>query len=141
MTPKGYFEYGYNFTISCGDASNVVTLKMGNNVMNRNYKVFLENMTTYASGICYRINPLRTKEIKEVNAYGTTEISLNFHENIPDDDLPPISLFFTSAKNSYGIIFNEWKDGNVPWIILDKVSSERYVQYFLMNILYLGSMV
>ena len=110
-----YFKiYGTNFNITY----NQEILNLGENILNNNITILLEKMTTYASGTCYKI----ITSIKEINIYDTTEIGLVFHENIPVDDLPPISLFITSLKNSHGIIFNEWRDGYAPWIILEKVS-------------------
>ena len=109
-----YFKlYGYNFSLTY----NQEILNLGENILNNYVTILLEKMTTYASGTCYKI----ITSVKEMNIYGTTEIGLVFHENIPVDDLPPISLFITSLKNSHGILFNEWRDGNAPWIILDKV--------------------
>ena len=55
----------------------------------------------------------------------TIAITLYFNESISFDDLPDLDFYLTSEKNSNGIIFSEWIDGNEEKLSFEKVSSTQ----------------
>ena len=55
----------------------------------------------------------------------TIAITLYFNESISFDDLPDLDFYITSEKNSNGIIFSEWIDGNEEKLSFEKVSSTQ----------------
>ena len=90
-------------------------LDIGDNPINQNSAgieiKILKEMFTYSSGICYKINISTSNEfiIK-----GTFQFyRLEFQNSILEQNLPSkAQIYLTSESNSYGIIFNEWLEGN-----------------------------
>ena len=111
--------YESDLIIYYGDAK----LKWGENQIddgdNSTGTVYLEDVYTYVSGTCYRI----FIEINYTIESGVmSEIEIEFNETIAYDNLPEVLGFYlTSEKNSHGIIFNEWKDGEELSLKINKV--------------------
>ena len=80
-----------------------------------------EQIYTYSSGKCYKIWINYDISKKDI-ARSLITITLSFNESISFDDLPDLDFYITSEKNSNGIIFNEWIDGNEYKLSFEKVS-------------------
>ena len=73
---------------------------------------------SYFSGTCYKITST-LKYLKDpMKPYS---IYLDFNENILYEMLPSIDIYLTSEKNSHGIIYNEWIDGEELAFKFEKV--------------------
>ena len=73
--------------------------------------IYLQKMVTRYLGDCYKISSILSDH--QLIKYGT-RIFLHFNKSIVDEDLPPfIKLFFTSEKNSHGIIESQWRNGKI----------------------------
>ena len=73
--------------------------------------VYLQKIITRYLGDCYKISSILSDH--KLVKYGT-RILLHFKKTIVEEDLPPfIKLFFTSEKNSYGIIESQWRNGKI----------------------------
>ena len=133
ICPKGpsNFTYSYksDFTISLGE----IQLKLGNQSNEDNFDIFdseyeyyddtltyqLQRVYSYEGGYyCYKVNQTGYDTIRNlpVHLYVSFEEFLTFHE------LPDIDVYLTSYKNSDGVIFLEWMDGNELKFSLKKVS-------------------
>ena len=117
--PDSNYMYEFDFTINYDDTK----LKLGGNQIdnggNSTETVYLEEVYTYLSGICYKISI----EINYTMESGfMSVIYIEFNETIAYDNLPEVLQFYlTSDKNSHGIVFNEWKDGEELAITINKV--------------------
>ena len=107
-----YYEYGsyfkikyerYNESIEYFDH---VFLKEGENSTIMDEIVYLEKITTLDMGNCFKIT------VFSINKYikGFIPIKLYFNE---EEDFHTLDIFFTSAKNSYGVVGNWWLNGKV----------------------------
>ena len=116
---SNYYRYEFDFTIYYGDAK----LKLGENQIdymnNSTETVYLEDVYTFVSETCYKI----FIEIDFTIESGILKnIHVVFNDNITFENLPEVLEFYlTSEKNSHGIIFNEWKDGEELAIKINKV--------------------
>ena len=117
--PDSNYIYEFDFTIYYDGTK----LKLGGNQINNGDNstetVYLEEVYTYLSGTCYRI----FIEINYTIESGfVSQIYIEFNEIILYDNLPEVLQFYlTSDKNSHGIVFNEWKDGEELAIKINKV--------------------
>ena len=48
-------------------------------------------------------------------------IEVSFNEQFDMEDLPNIDIFITSEENSYGVLFADWRDGDVLHFDFDRV--------------------
>ena len=48
-------------------------------------------------------------------------IEVSFNEQFDMEDLPNIDIFITSEENSYGVLFADWRDGDVLEFDFDRV--------------------
>ena len=72
--------------------------------------IFLEKLTTVHMGNCFKIKAFFINEyIKNSNRY----INLYFNESSTQVDFHSLEVFFTSEKNSYGVVRNYWRNGKV----------------------------
>ena len=119
------YEYSTDFTINFYyeniDKSFILGfLNMTENKFNDTSKadimVKLEKIYTIFSGLCYKITPVSNVSLIEFY----TDISLYFNKSIPYKDVPSLIVYFTSQNNSYGIIANQWTDGEVRKMIFEK---------------------
>ena len=117
--PDSNYMYEFDFTINYDDTK----LKLGENQINdgdnSTETIYLEDVYTFVSGTCYRIfikiNYVIESGIKSC-------IYIEFDNITTFEDLPEVLEFYlTSEKNSHGIIFNEWKDGEELAIKINKV--------------------
>ena len=117
--PDSNYMYEFDFTINYDDTK----LKLGGNQIdnggNTTETVYLEEVYTYVSGTCYRI----LIEMNYTTGNGiVSKIYIEFNETFSYDNLPEVLQFYlTSDKNSHGIVFNEWKDGEELAITINKV--------------------
>ena len=117
--PYSNYRYESDLIIYYGDAK----LKWGENQIddgdNSTGTVYLEDVYTYVSGTCYLIYI----EINNIIETGfLANIYLEFNDKISFENLPEVlEFYFTSEKNSHGIICNEWIDGEELAIKIDKV--------------------
>ena len=120
------YSYDFDFTIYYDDTK----LKLGENQIdngdNSTETVYLEDVYTFVSGTCYRIY-IKINYIIESGIL--LHIHIVFNDNITFENLPEVlEFYFTSEKNSHGIIFNEWKDGEEFAIKINKVKSKNLAQ-------------
>ena len=55
-------------------------------------------------------------------------IAIDFNPSMLDEDIPhDVDVFFTSEKNSYGVISLKWTDGNELGFVLEP--REKYYYY------------
>ena len=108
---REFFRYGTDFNITfvvkSEDYKNIdnFTLSIGENDLKMSStKVYLQEMYTYFSGVCYSIRAMRKPDKKYIR--------LHIWNNAARP-LPSISVHFTSKENSYGITYGSFKDGNV----------------------------
>ena len=89
--PMMKYEFGRDFTIKYDYQD----------VMDSGAK--FDKISTDHSEMCYKINV----QIVQFQA----SIEINFRESIHIENLPLTNFYVTSEQNSYGIVFNEWIDG------------------------------
>ena len=130
------FTYSYesDFTISLGG----MQLKLGNESNEDNFDIFdieyeyydddltyqLQRVYSYEGGYyCYKVNQTGYGTIRNlpVHLYVSFGEFLTFHE------LPDIDVYLTSFKNSDGVIFLEWMDGNELKFSLKKVGQKLFL--------------
>ena len=133
-----HFKYGIDFNITYND----VIIKMGKtekvNPDNTKEVISLELISTFVSGLCYRIET----KINFVMEYGLRTFILNFDEYISDAELSDLEIYITSYKNSDGILINEWMDGDELAIKIEKVSIKivsSIFHFILKNLFDLGN--
>ena len=127
------FEYGPDFIISLGDFK----LQLGDDeyeVYDSEYDYYedetsqslvysLQKIHSYITGYpCYRVMQTGYDLIRSGPAY----LYVNFFGSNTKGNLPDIEVYFTSVKNSDGIIFSEWMDGNELKFTFLKVSTKWY---------------
>ena len=110
------YEYGSVFKIEYKilrrDFSNKsILLNEEENVTLFDEIIYLEKITTKDYGNCFKLTSVLTNNymLKQ-----ETYIIVYFNDSIPEEDLPTSSdIFITSEKNSYGVVFSDWKNGKV----------------------------
>ena len=121
--------YGQNFTIlKYPDQSSVqtlnddqVTLSIGENEKHStNLRVIL---TTY-NGYCYKIISTEKANARSYHYFG-----IKFFEDIPEQKLPIVMVYFTTEANSYGILRSYWVDGEAS--ILRLGTNHKLVEFGL----------
>ena len=124
---REFFRYGTDFNITfvvkSEDYKNIdnFTLSIGENDLKMSStKVYLQEMYTYFSGVCYSIRAMRKTDKKYIR--------LHIWNNAKP--LPSISVHFTSKENSYGITYGSFKDGNVESFDLSN-GKYKYVELIL----------
>ena len=124
--PGSNYSYDLDFTIhyqiSTSYSEPDVKLKLGENEIkkedNSTETVYLDNVSTFFSGTCYKIY-IKLNYIIEIEI---SKIHIEFKDIITYDNLPDVLEFYlTSEKNFHGIFFNEWKDGEELAIKIPKV--------------------
>ena len=84
----------------------------------KDYIVDFEKIETAYYGTCYKIIPSINRTIANGE---NTRFALKFPKKfIKYEDIPPLKIFFTSEKNSLGIIRNAWKDGEIFDVTVEK---------------------
>ena len=124
--PDSNYSYDLDFTIhyqiSTSYSEPDVKLKLGENEIkkedNSTETVYLDNVSTFFSGTCYKIY-IKLNYIIEIEI---SKIHIEFKDIITYDNLPDVLEFYlTSEKNFHGIFFNEWKDGEELSLKINKV--------------------
>ena len=140
MARLTFYEYGIDFNISYTSVSDTI-LKLGENNLSLYEddileKVYLEKLQisqdiwshdsdgnfdlglsdrTTVDGYCYKVTSKFLEDLQEyILGVGTDfeiVIGVHFNQSIAREDLPSVNIHFTSEKNAYGVIFNEWMDG------------------------------
>ena len=112
-----HFKHGIDFNITYNDLILNIGITEKANQDNTKEVINLELISTFVSGLCYRIET----KIDFVLEYGYRTFKLNFIENISDTELPDLEFYITSYKNSDGILINEWMEGDELAIKIEKV--------------------
>ena len=125
-----HFKYGIDFNITYNDD---VIINIGKtekvNPDNTKEVINLELISTFLSGLCYRIET----KIHFVMENGIRTFKLNFNEYISDAELPDLEFYITSYKNSDGILINEWMEGDELAIKIEKVSTNFVPIHFYLK--------
>ena len=116
---KTSYEYGLDFQIEylliAGDNATSKFLVEGNNTLLEEI-VRLDKIIAYFMGICYKVSYF----FKNPYNHQFSLFSFHFNQSFPWRDTPTLNAYFTSEINAYGIAFNEWKNGRVAKIEVDK---------------------
>ena len=73
--------------------------------------LWLQKVTTQFQGFCYNLTSVLTNKYM-MKQY--TEILIYFNKSASEENLPTsLKIFITSEKNSYGVVFSNWKNGKV----------------------------
>ena len=116
------YEYGSDFKIyyerstsARNLAYNNDFLKEGENTTTMEEIVYLEKIITKGMGNCFKITAFSVNMNSAI-----TYIILYFNKSSILDDFHTLDIFFTSEKNSYGVVHNWWRNGKVMKIQVDK---------------------
>ena len=95
-----------------------IDLKEGKNSPLADETVYVEKMITSDNGLCYKLTSVLNN--KYMMKY-STQIHLYFSDSIAEKNMPTsLEIFVTSEKNSYGIVFDKWRNGKVFKTSVDK---------------------
>ena len=126
-TQSKTFEYGVDVNISIGMHDYEKLIKEGEYEYSwKENGNFVENITLenfqllIVGGFCYKITKHITYDIVHMDD-GYNSITLNFNKYILFDELPDLDIFFTSEKNSPGVLKYEWMDGDEFHLKIPKV--------------------
>ena len=83
-------------------------MDIGKNELENSEVVMLDKIVTGFSGICTKISAIHKVDPKIL-----TQLEVEFKKKFTQSkkDLPTLQVYITSEANSYGILFNEWLDG------------------------------
>ena len=103
-------------------------MDIGKNELENSEVVVLDKIVTGFSGICTKISA-----VHEVDPKILTQIEIEFDKKFTQSkkDLPTLQVYITSEENSYGILFNEWLDGEeflltFKWVQYDDYNGLKY---------------
>ena len=103
-------------------------MDIGKNELENSEVVMLDKIVTGFSGICTKISA-----VHEVDPKILTQIEIEFDKKFTQSkkDLPTLQVYITSEENSYGILFNEWLDGEeflltFKWVQYDDYNGLKY---------------
>ena len=127
------FEYGSNFSIFLGNF-NLTLADAEFEDYEMEYDYLEDTILTYSlqkiysyfnpSHACYRITQSGYKVITSAPSF----LSIVFHDKSTNNDhLPDIEVYFTSLKNSDGIIFSEWMSGDELKFSFSRVRSNLLI--------------
>ena len=129
------FEYGSDFIISLRDLNLTLAddeyeeIEMEYDYLDdTTLKYRFQKIRSYyfPTNSCYRIVQSGYKIITSE----TTFLRINFFGKSTHDNLPDIEVYFTSVKNSDGIIFSEWMDGDELKFTFSKVKPNSNTNIF-----------
>ena len=127
-TPYKSFEYGANLNITIGMYMyhHHVLIEEGKNTIswsdNKEDNIMLKKFySQVVGGLCYQITKNSSYKIENMDD-GFNSLTLSFNKSIPYDELPDIEFFLTSEKNSPGVLYYEWMDGDELHLPFPKVS-------------------
>ena len=119
---KTDYEYGSDFKIEYNIKSNrqqSIILNEGENPELLGEIIYLENLTTLYMRKCYKLTPVLVNDYA-MESIKRTRIFLYFNESITLEDLPSLRIYITSEINSDGVVLNQWVNGKVTKINIDK---------------------
>ena len=126
------FEYGSNFSIFLGDF-NLTLADAEFEEYEMEYDYYEDTVLFYSlqkiysyfnpKHACYRV----TQSGYKVITSAPTFLSIVFHDKCTNDNLPDIEVYFTSLKNSDGIIFSEWMNGDELKFTFSRVKSNLLI--------------
>ena len=130
--PEKYFEpkpnYVYEFGTHYKIRYNSYDLNIGKNELENSEVVMLDKIVTGFSGICTKISAIHKVDPKIL-----TQLEVEFKKKFTQSkkDLPTLQVYITSEANSYGILFNEWLDGEeflltFKWVQYDDYNGLKY---------------
>ena len=136
------YDYGTDFNLTHGHMyvkegifmyENIILFEGKNYFNNSKELIYLDKLITHKSGFCYRIIPttqiIYKGEMKSIQVY--------FNNTIQSEGLPSLKIYFTSEKNSYGIVLNSWLNGDPMEETVDKytykVFSLKPEKYMYLN--------
>ena len=100
----------FNIEMKFNDDTKINLDKLGTH-QNNDYVIDFKKLETAYYGTCYSITPRMNRTI--INGEHAKFKMLFPWKFIKYEDIPPLKLFFTSEKNSIGIVGNAWKDGEI----------------------------
>ena len=117
-------DFNMTYAIVAEDYLTIIdraSLNIGKNELNSaEGVVYLNEIYTYSSGLCYNLTTTRKVDLKY------TEIEISSYAK----PLPQMLFYFTSEKNSYGIIWDSWKDGKTFSFYKDNKKG-KYLELFI----------
>ena len=120
---KPELEFGKDFEIEYGqhgqDGKFLLFLKEHESSYVLKSEVILEKIATVYFGNCYKVTSKSDSFVKHY-----TSFTLYFNQSILNDDLPNLKVYFTSEKNSYGVVGNVWIDGKVKYSLINAGESK-----------------
>ena len=121
--PYSNYRYEFDLTISYDDTR----LKLGRNqIVNgdnstETLSLWLDKVYTFYSGTCYKIFSHGDINYSRERGF-LSYIHIEFNDMITFNNLPDVLEFYiTSARNSVGIIYNDWRDGEELALKFEKV--------------------
>ena len=108
-------------------------LHFGKNKIGGTRIVFLEKKVTVFKDVCLTISP------KFVAEGEWALIEVKFNESLPVNDIPSIDFHITSETNAYGIIADQWEDGDSLSLNIDKFTVATWLQLSTEKFLHLPS--
>ena len=83
-----------------------------NDVQSPNFKtekVMIEKIYTSYDGMCYFVTPMY-----KIGSGWSDNIAISMSDTLDPEDTPEsIKFFLTSKRNQFGVVFNQWLEGNV----------------------------
>ena len=106
--------YGLDFNISYHIDDDFVLLSLEDDTFNSDKEeiIQVQLLNTIWFGKCYKISTKSNSHTAVYRGY-SQDILVEYDESIPLSNLPMLTIYFTSEKNAYGIMFSEWMDGEV----------------------------
>ena len=118
--PISLYEYSLDFKIEhllkMADEKSSTFLVEGNTAL-LGGTVRLNKIISAFMGNCFKIS----YKFKNPYDYQFSYFRVFFNQSIPWSDIPTLNTFITSEKNSYGIVFNDWKNGKAAKVEVDKI--------------------
>ena len=122
------YKYGKDFNITYWQwktgnwVGDKIILNEGENII-PDHVIYLEKLATAWSGFCYKINETTVKMENGDWRY----VSINFFKTVDRNILPPWVVYFTSEKNSHGILRSWWFDGDIAMMHLNKFEIKQII--------------
>ena len=109
----GYVNYRKQVLLEEGKKSNV-------SINEVTEVVHFEKLISFWFGNCYKVTSIYESDYTSL----MRSIVLYFNQTI--DDLPTLVSFITSGKNSYGAVYNDWKNGKLTKVEIEEGLTKIY---------------
>ena len=121
--PDSRFEYEHDFKINyqimfANESNSSTFLKEGQNSTLSGEIIHLQKMITRFFGNCYKISSILSDQQILTKSY--TRFYVYFNKPVLNKSLLFVKLFFSSEKNSYGVVESNWKNGKLRRSQVDK---------------------